>query len=264
MDMPEEMLEHYGIGMEETRLRRPRLEWLRSEELLLRHLPPPPASVLDVGGGPGRYSSWLAGLGYDVTLVDPVPLHVEQASAASAFAVTLGDARALEAADASVDVVLLMGPLYHLTERTDRLRALAEARRVARPGGLVVGAAVSRYASLLDGVGTGWLREDEFKTIVEHDLVDGQHRNPTNDPRFFTTAFFHLPEELEAEFADAGFTDTDVLGVEGPGWFLPDVSARLADPGHCEALLLAARLAESDPVLRAMSSHLLAFTHAPS
>jgi SAM-dependent methyltransferase len=261
--MPEEVLQHYADGVEANRLRRPRLEWLRSEELLRARLPAPPAVVLDVGGGPGRYASWLAGLGYDVTLVDPVPLHVEQASAATSFTATLGDARALEAADASVDVVMLMGPLYHLTERADRLRALGEARRVVRPGGLVVAAAVSRYASLLDGVGTGWLREAEFQAIVEQDLVDGQHRNPSRDARFFTTAFFHRPEELEEELAEAGLEGGEVLGVEGPGWFLPDVSARLADPGHREALLLAARLAESEPTLRAMSSHLLGFARAP-
>jgi SAM-dependent methyltransferase len=264
MDMPEEVLEHYAEGFEANRLRRPRLEWLRTEELLRDRLPPAPASVLDVGGGPGRYSSWLAGLGYDVTLIDPVPLHVEQASAATSFTSMLGDARALEAETSSIDVVMLMGPLYHLTERSDRLLALAEARRVVRPGGLLVAAAVSRYASLLDGVGTGWLREDEFKTIVEQDLVDGQHRNPTRDSRFFTTAFFHLPEELEDELAEGGFPDAEVLGVEGPGWFLPDVPSRLGDPGHRDALLLAARLAEADPHLRAMSSHLLAFAAAPA
>ena len=176
MDVPEEVLKHYGGGLEATRLERPRLEWLRSEELLLRHLPASPGSVLDLGGGPGRYSSWLAGLGYEVTLVDPVPLHVEQASKASTFTAQLGDARRLDFADASFDVVMLMGPLYHLTEHTDRLRALDEARRVVRPGGLVVAAAVSRYASLLDGVGNGWLREVEFQAIVQQDLVDGQHR----------------------------------------------------------------------------------------
>ena len=263
MDVPEEVLKHYGGGLEATRLERPRLEWLRSEELLLRHLPASPGSVLDLGGGPGRYSSWLAGLGYEVTLVDPVPLHVEQASKASTFTAQLGDARRLDFADASVDVVMLMGPLYHLTEHTDRLRALDEARRVVRPGGLVVAAAVSRYASLLDGVGNGWLREVEFQAIVQQDLVDGQHRNPDDDPRFFTTAFFHAPEELDEELREAGLAGIDVFGVEGPGGFLPDVASRLADPGHRDALLLAARLAESDPHLRAMSSHLLAFAHAP-
>ena len=55
------------------------LELLRTKEILSRLLPPPPAVVLDVGGGPGVYAAWLLARGYEVHLVDPVPLHVEQA-----------------------------------------------------------------------------------------------------------------------------------------------------------------------------------------
>ncbi len=73
---------HYGTGYERDRLfpgGRPSLEFVRVLELLERLLPPPPARVLDVGGGPGTYAAPLAGCGYRVHLVDPVQLHVEQA-----------------------------------------------------------------------------------------------------------------------------------------------------------------------------------------
>jgi SAM-dependent methyltransferase len=73
---------HYGTGYERSRLfrgGRPSLEYVRSMELLERLLPAPPARVLDVGGGPGAYAAPLARRGYRVHLVDPVPLHVEQA-----------------------------------------------------------------------------------------------------------------------------------------------------------------------------------------
>ena len=73
-------------------------------------------------------------------------------------------------ADASVDAVLLLGPLYHLTERADRVRALAEGRRVLRPGGVLAAAAISRYASAVDGLFRGHLREPGFEAIVERDL----------------------------------------------------------------------------------------------
>ena len=63
---------------------------------------------------------------------------------------TVGDARSLDAADDSFDVVLLLGPLYHLVEASDRAAALREAARVARPGALVAAAAIGRYAGLLD------------------------------------------------------------------------------------------------------------------
>src|SRR5574341_2038107 len=70
------------------------LEEARTRLLLERHLPPPPAAVLDVGGGAGAYALWLAARGYHVRLIDPVPRHVEQARAASARApAPLGGAR---------------------------------------------------------------------------------------------------------------------------------------------------------------------------
>jgi ubiquinone/menaquinone biosynthesis C-methylase UbiE len=148
--------QHYNAGIERDRLLpggEPRLELARTLELLERYLPPPPAAVLDVGGGPGVYASRLARDGYRVTLIDVLPLHVEQAAALSAdqpdapFATSVGDARQLEANHESADAVLLLGPLYHLTEREHRLRALREARRVLRVGGVVIGAAISRRRS---------------------------------------------------------------------------------------------------------------------
>ena len=136
---------YYDRGTEEGRLADSgRLEFLRTRELLARFLPAPPVTVLDVGGAAGAYALPLAAEGYEVHLVDPVALHVEQALAASAAqpdaplaSAVVGDARALPFDDESADVVLLLGPLYHLTEAADRTRALREARRALRPGGLL-------------------------------------------------------------------------------------------------------------------------------
>jgi SAM-dependent methyltransferase len=63
----------------------------------------------------------------------------------------VSDARDLDLGDASVDAVLLLGPLYHLRRRADRVRALSEARRVVRPGGPVFAAAISRWAPRIGG-----------------------------------------------------------------------------------------------------------------
>src|SRR5687767_5696858 len=154
--MQREILDYYQAGMEAARLGRHGgiLERARTMDILERHLPPPPARILDVGGGPGEYSLWLARRKYEVRLIDPVPLHVEQARGAAERAgvvmeAEIGDARRLSEEDGSADVVLLMGPLYHLTERVDRVAALAEARRVVRPGGVVLAVGISRFASLL-------------------------------------------------------------------------------------------------------------------
>jgi SAM-dependent methyltransferase len=256
---------HYELGIERGRLfsdGEPRLELARTLELLDRFLPAAPADVLDVGGGPGVYASILARKGYGIELIDVLPLHVEEAQEAAGeqpeapFAARLGDARDLDAADESRDAVLLLGPLYHLTERDDRLRALREARRVLRPRGVLIGAAISRFASLLDGVSQGFLGDPAFAAIVERDLREGQHRNPAHAerPEWFTTAFFHDPDELAAEVAEAGLACEAVLGIEGPGWLFPE---RWEDPGQREAVLRAARAVEQEPALRGVSAHLL-------
>src|SRR5712692_3011663 len=71
---------HYAKGNEAGRLFEGHgvIELARTQEIILRHLPAPPGTILDVGGGPGVYACWLASLGYRVHLVDVVPLHVEQ------------------------------------------------------------------------------------------------------------------------------------------------------------------------------------------
>src|SRR6266576_18572 len=119
------------------------LEHARTEELILRYLPPAPATIIDAGGGSGVYACWLAARGYQVHLIDPVPKHVERARAASSAqpgsplaSAEVGDAGRLLQSDHSADAVLFLGPLYHLVEREDRIACLREAYRVLRPGWL--------------------------------------------------------------------------------------------------------------------------------
>ena len=265
---------YYKRGEEQGRLGDwARLEFLRTRELLARVLPAPPATVLDVGGAAGAYALPLAAEGYEVHLVDPVALHVEQARAASAAqpgaplaSVVVGDARELPVEDESADAVLLLGPLYHLTQAPDRARALREARRALRPGGVLAAAAITRFASTLDGVAQGFLLEPGFEAIVERDLADGQHRNPAGHPGWFTTAYFHRPEELERDVAASGFDVTAVVAVEGAVGAAAEarsLDAWLDDPGKREILLRAIRRVEAEPSLLGASPHLLAVATRP-
>lgn len=260
----ESIAAYYALGMERDRLDAGpgALELARTQSLLERYLPAPPAVVADVGGGPGRYAIWLAERGYRVHLVDPVPLHIEQGrAAASRSGVSLesaevGDARALRLPDASADAVLLLGPLYHLPERADRLKALGEARRVCRQGGVVIAAAISRFASTLDGMRGGHLEDLAFAAVAAGDRRDGRHFNPTGHPAYFTTAYFHRPEELAAECAAAGLTHEATLAIEGAAWLLADLDARLGDARRRQVLLDAVAALETEPALLGVSAHL--------
>jgi ubiquinone/menaquinone biosynthesis C-methylase UbiE len=263
----QEIVRHYSGVDEASRLRAGwfQLEHARTQELILRHLPPAPATVIDGGGGAGIYACWLAARGYQVHLIDPVAKHVEQARAASErqpehplSSAEVGDARHLLHGDGSVDAVLLLGPLYHLIERADRLACLRETYRVLRPGGRIWGAAISRFASLLDSLSHGFFDDPAFASILERDLAEGQHRNLTDNPIYFTDAVFHRPDELVREFLDAGFQDVEAIAIEGPGWLARDFDRLWNDPEQRERLLAAIREVEREPSILGATSHLMA------
>jgi SAM-dependent methyltransferase len=257
------MRDYYERGEEEGRLDEPRgqLEFERTKEIVLRHLPPPPAIVADVGGGPGRYALWLAGLGYQVIHRDLMPLHVSQLRRAAAgdghIQSGLADARQLDLADASADAVLLLGPLYHLENRADRLRALAEAQRIVRAGGPVFAAAISRWAPRMDGILR--LRLDKSTPGAEAELpaLERTGRLPPFGPDSFC-GYTHRPGQLRAELIASGFHVVDLVCVEGPAYLLDDLPERLADDDGRRVVLETARAVERVPELIGIGPHLLA------
>ena len=267
-----EVLAYYDRFAEETRLQSgpSRLELERTKEILSRALPRPPARVVDVGGAAGAYSAWLAERGYDVDLVDLSPRLVDEARKRNATlpkpiaSLTVADARSLPQADESAAAVLVMGPLYHLTSEADRGAALREAFRVLTPSGVLAVAAVSRYASALDGLARKLTLDPAFVQIRDRDLVDGQHRNNSNHPDYFTTAYFHRAEDLQAEIEGAGFREVRVLGVEGPGWILADFEARWADGALRTDIVDVARALESERSILGVSAHLIGLGRKPA
>jgi ubiquinone/menaquinone biosynthesis C-methylase UbiE len=265
--IPKEIEDHYLQGKESERLsgdERGELERCRTQAILGRNLPPPPATIFDVGGAAGIHAFPLAKQGYRVHLIDPVELHLEQArsyAATSGVALTSiarGDARRLEITSGGADAVLLLGPLYHLVDHSDRLQALREARRILKPRGILFAAAISRFASLIDGLSSGFFRDAEFRKIVAADLVSGQHRNPMNHPAYFTTAYFHRPEELGAEVRDAGFGEVRILAVEGPAWCTPLFGEAWGDPAQRKSLMEFLSLIEREPSILGASAHFIA------
>lgn len=258
---------YYGETNEDSRLRTGwfQLEHARTQELILRHLPLAPATVIDAGGGSGAYACWLAQRGYQVHMTDVVPKHVEQARAASAkqaehplASAEVGDARRLAHIDGSADAVLLLGPLYHLVERDNRLACLREAHRVLRPGGVVWGAGISHFASLLDSLAHGFFDDPMFAPIVERDLEDGQHRNATGNPLYFTDAYFHRPGEMSRELLAAGFQVVEIVAIEGPAWLARDFDRLWNNPVQRERLLNIVRKVEREPSILGATAHIMA------
>jgi SAM-dependent methyltransferase len=251
---------YYARGEEADRLGRGvgRLEFLRTIEIVQRTLPDPPAVVADIGGGPGRYTDWLVGHGYEVVHRDLVAAHVHAVASRHPDVDTqVGDARDLDLADGSVDVVLLLGPIYHLHDPDDRVRALREARRIVRPTGVVHIAAISRWAARLDGMLVQRLHETRpaLASIVDEGERTGWIR-PAHEGGF--TCATHRPDELRSEIEHADLLLEALVSVEGLNFALGDLDERLDDPDQRELVLDTLRRLESVPELLGVGPHLLA------
>lgn len=200
------MRAYYEQGKEQDRLAGAKgvLEFERSKEIVQRRLPRAPAAVADIGGGPGRYALWLAEQGYTVQHRDLMELHVDQlrASGNPSIQARAGDARRVDLPDSSVDAVLLLGPLYHLPDREDRIQALKEARRIVRDGGPVFVAAISRWAPRLDGVLQERLyeRSPDFPSLLPE--IERTGNLPPVVPSGFV-GYTHRPGDLVDEIAEA-------------------------------------------------------------
>lgn len=235
------------------------VEFARTVEIVERTLPAAPAVVADIGGGPGRYTDWLVDAGHNVVHRDLVAHHVEQVRARHGAKVDakVGDARALDLGSASVDVVLLLGPLYHLSRNEDRLLALREAARVLKPTGVVHAAAISRWAVRLDGMLVQRFHETH-PALAER--VDEMERTgvmgPITEGGF--TGYAHTPDQLRAELEESGLALRSLVALEGVTFALGDIDERMNDPAQRALVLDTLRVLESVPDLIGIGSHLLA------
>jgi ubiquinone/menaquinone biosynthesis C-methylase UbiE len=256
-----ELEEHYTERYDEaSRLGstiKGRLELARVQDLLSRYLPPPPAAVADIGGGPGVHASWLRHRGYDVELIDPVERHVVQAAEAGISAVQ-GDARELPWDDEEFDAAFVAGPMYHLREPADRRLALREAIRVTKLGGFVAVVAINRAANLIGSALANTLIERQ--AVVSEILRDGF--SPRNERMAQTT--YHTVAQLRSELMNVGLRGVTIHGLTGPGgWLTVMIDAHyqdqpipdsLLEPDPLRTALECARLADSYPDLVQASS----------
>ncbi|MFC7621414.1 class I SAM-dependent methyltransferase [Microlunatus sp. GCM10028923] len=248
--------DYYGAWFDEgsrltTRSTAGKIELLRTREIIAERLVPE-SRVADVGGGTGVHSEWLAAAGHRVRLLDPVPVQVERAAEIGTFRAEVGDARELPWPDGDVDAALLLGPLYHLASAEDRHRALAEAARVTRPGGLVFAAAIPRIVAFA----SAWLG-DEAPDPLPPSMIELLERGTFRFDHIRSPgAHFHTAEELIKELESAGLVECE--GLEGPAGPALEVRGSEGDDLLEPALTIARRFGPV-PGVRDLSNHLLAW-----
>jgi ubiquinone/menaquinone biosynthesis C-methylase UbiE len=240
-------------------------EKVRTQQIIQPYLKKTPMKILDIGGGTGVYSLWLSKMGHEVHMIDPVPFHIEEAIRESTqsdrplSSIKLGEARDLDFKDDYFDIILLFGPLYHLTQKEERIAALLEAKRVICKGGIIFCAVISRFAFLFDVFFNGIL-EVNSKTIdsIEHHLNNGQIRNPSEDPGSFTTAYSHHPNELKEEIMEAGLKLDRLISIDGFGWLLSDFENKWQKDEYKESLLRISQRLENNESILGISAHFMA------
>jgi len=201
---------------ESTRETRTPLEFIRSKQIISRYLNKSSMNIADIARGAGVYSFWLAGLGHKLHLLDLAQNHIDLAKEHSRktntplASYTCADARYLPYKDESMDIVLLMGALYHLQKRDDRLMCLLEAKRVLKTNGILICTVISKYSPLVGYYRHGNIDDINLK-LIDETIKTGKYNNLP----YFPSAFFHSPDEIISEISDACFSNINLIAVEG-------------------------------------------------
>ena len=267
-----EIYDFYNNGAEIGRLERGLgiVEFHRTKEILARYIESGKV-IYDIGGGIGMYAALLAKKGNEVHLIELAENAVDYAKAnmmqdCQLIAET-GNALQVNRPDESADVVLLMGPQYHLRERADRLQSLREAFRVLKKGGLLVAAGISKFSSMTWALSVygekknaslmEFLDDPVFFNMIKGEMTTGGHIRPREYPKFIAESYFTTSEEMKAEICEAGFKVEKAIAVEGCIWFTPHLTEKWEDEASRERLLEIVRITESEPEMMGMSPHFL-------
>ncbi|MBU3175624.1 class I SAM-dependent methyltransferase [Clostridium estertheticum] len=216
--------------------------------------------------GLGVYSSWLSEMNNEVHLLELAPSAVEYAirnqSKDNTFIAEVCDARNINRADESADIVLLMGPLYHLQNRDDWLQVLNEAKRVLKKDGLLFSVGISNFSSTTWELSTygkdnNFLDDDIYNNMIENELSSGIHIRPKEYPYFIAQAYFHTALGLQNEVEAVGFKTIQKYAIEGVIWFTPCLNEKWKDKNSRERLLNIVRLTENEEEIIGMSPHFM-------
>ncbi|WP_298782359.1 class I SAM-dependent methyltransferase [uncultured Polaribacter sp.] len=254
----------YNKASEETRLEKGMgiFEFERIKELIEIHISKPKTTIIDVGGGTGKYSEWLAQKGHEVHLIEPVLKHIKLAEKRAKklknpFSVKTGEAKNLPYKNESADLVILHGPLYHLQNKEDRITAILEAKRVLKKGGIILGFAINATSSTVVGLMNGMIHANSFFDMCKKELTTGIHDAPKDFPFLLADAFYHKPEDLKAEFLEQNLNFINLFAVEGMIWLDNEYFANMLDKKKSKTLKALQTLTQNDEYLLPFSPHMM-------
>lgn len=257
----------YNKASEETRLNKGMgvFEFERIKSLIEKYLPFSPIKIIDIGGGTGKYSEWLAKKGHKVHLVEPVSKHLKIAQdrankMKNKYSVHLGESRKLEFSNNYADLIILHGPLYHLQKEEDRILTIQEAKRVVKNNGIILAFAINYTASTLAGLLSGLIHKKTFFEMCKEELKKGIHNPPNDFPWLLAEAYYHNPKQLKDEFLSQELTFLNTYAVEGMAWLDKDFFANMLNNERKKTLLELIQVTENDPFLLSFSPHMMIAT----
>ncbi len=271
------VLAGYNAGIERDRLRTGigLIEFERTKEILLEKLPKPPAVIYDIGGAYGEYAWWLASLGYEVHLFDLSETNIKMSAELAVeypgvhlHTAAVCDARSIPRPDRSADAVLLMGPLYSITEYEERILAIKESRRLLKDDGNLFSAALTPYSVLVprlacyhdeSRISGRELDDPAVISIIERALEDGCYINPEKKiASGLGSTHLHTAKALREELSRGGFDTATVHGVMGGVWLAPNLDELLANVETKAVLMKTVRMLDTHEEIIGLSGHLLA------
>lgn len=180
--------------------------------------------LLDIGAGTGRYSVAIANEGYDVTAVELVKhnLGLLKAKNSSVKAMQGNALRLKKLEDEQFDVTLLFGPMYHLFSEEDRLKALSEAKRVTKKGGIILVA----YVMNEYGVLTYAFKEKHVMECVEQKRFTEDFHTVSEPKDLYD---YVRIEDIDALNEKAGLERIKILSPDGPANYMRPFLNQLSD-----------------------------------
>ncbi|MCS5421095.1 MULTISPECIES: class I SAM-dependent methyltransferase [Psychrilyobacter] len=231
----ETIINYYNKYDEEPRLMRTKANTLEFEttKYLLKDYIKESDTILETGAGTGRYSFYYANEGNCVTATDLVPRHIEimknKALEKKMNNLTIGLANATnleEYADESFDVVLCLGPMYHLTAMEDRENCIKENLRVLKPGGILAVAYINKHYIL-----SNLLFEDKKflnNSFIDKVLTKG-YLSENDGFNFWTDSCYFTPREIEEFLVKFSINKLENAATDGLGRLLPEKVNNLTD-----------------------------------